>query len=911
MEDANFRTNKEILDDGIKLNSKMTTLQKVSILLSCILVMYILALLALNFIINTNEIKNSFNTNIKNILKIDANSNTSFEIAGDIKFNSFLSPHLTIKNIKAKNLIQDNYQMDFNIEEITLYISAEHLFAKKIFVEKTEITNGNFLIKEIKETSNIKNINDIINKYSANLISNSNVKVDFKNSSIHIETDSFTRHFDNINTSNVFNRNRLEISGGLLSNKQPLGINFKFRKNKDNKKLNLELFSQAFSLKSNAEIALDNSSLKGALKYNIVNLQIFTKTLFNTNSFLYQRIIDNSTLKGNLDFNYANNMLEIKNLLLDGNNIKGIGDAKININNNGNNKINFNIDSINVDNLISKNFINKTSNFIDQDDIFIFSGKEKKVKTNNINNSYLKNLFNSNKNNINIMIKNAILNKAKLSNIILNFDYSQNNNIKINNFSGILAGNTKILVQKDKSSDNTSLTMSGDNLEEFWNFLKNTQYIKKNEAKKFIITGNVNIKNNKIFFNNLKFNTNNIETLNTIEIAINNGISYIAADININDIILDKIFYIDEINNTQTELLKNKMLFLNDFSLNSFLRFHADKIQYKNIVKHNANFVAITSQGILSIKDINLNNMITGNIDFNIRTTKPMLNALLNINNYTFENKIPFNDLLFHLPVFQDYMGEINININNSKFIRSPINEAKISAKLTDGVLTINNFNIDGFGGKCSITGFLDLNYNKKFNLVLNGCTGDLKDLMYLFTNQDNISGLIGFSSIIYANGDKLDIFTNNYIFKIQLIGSNIVINNFGLEELNMALLKLNTSPELAKTLNSNALLVNPTKQTTFTNLSGTIQYNNTNGQINLDITRPLINGKISGTFNFSNKGLILNSYANFIMLVGTLNKAINLTLPISITGTLTDGFKSAINYQQISDYINTIKSVK
>lgn len=911
MEDANFRTSKEILDDGIELNSKMTTLQKVSILLSCILVLYILSLLALNFIINTNEIKNSFNTNIKNILKIDANSTTSFEIAGDIKFNSFLSPHLTIKNIKATNLIQNNYQLDFNIEEIKLYISAGHLFAKKIFVEKTEITNGNFLIKELKETNNIKNINDIINEYSASLISNSNVKVDFKNSSIHIETASFTRNFDNINIENVFNKNKLDISGGLLSNRQPLGINFKFRKNKDNKKLNLELFSQAFTLKNNAEIALDNSSFKGTLKYNIINLQIFAKTLFNTNSLLYQRIIDNSTLKGNLDFNYANNILEINNLLLEGNNIKGVGDAKININNKGNNKINFNVDSINIDNLVSKNFINKTSNFISQNDIFIFSGKEKNIKTNNINNSYLKNLFNNNENNINIMIKNAILNKAKLSNVILNFDYSQNNNFKINNFSGVLAGNTKILVQKDENSDNTSLTMSGDNLEEFWNFLKNTQYTKKNETKKFIIIGNVNIKNNKIFFNNLKFNTNNIETLNTIEIAINNGISYIAADININDVILDKIFYVDKDSNTQTELLKNKMLFLNDFSVNSLLKFHADKLQYKNIIKHNANFVAITSQGILSIKDINLNNMITGNINFDIRTTKPTLNALLNINNYTLENKIPFNDLLFHLPVFQDYMGEINININNSNFINSLINKAKISAKLTDGILTIDNFNIDGFGGKCNITGFLDLNYNKKLNLVLNGCTGDLKDLMYLFTNKNNLSGLIGFSSILYSSGDKIDTFINNYIFKTQIIGSNIIVNNLGLEELNIALLKLNTSPELAKTLNSNTLLINPTKQTTFTNLSGAIQYANNNGQINLDITRPLINGKITGSFNFSDKGLVLNSYINFIMLVGTLNKTINLTLPISITGTFVDGFKTAINYQQIDDYINTIKSVK
>lgn len=913
MDDANFRTNKEILEDKIELNSKMTIVQKASIVLSGFLVLYILALFTLNFIINTDEIKTSFNSNIKNLLKIDENSSTSFEILGDIKFNSFFTPHLIIKNIKATNLIQENYQINLDIDEIKLYISAGHLFTKKIFVEKTEITSGHLLIREIQNTNDTKHIDDIINKYSNKLLSNSNVEFSLINSSIHFETNLFTRNFDNINVTNIFNKNKLEISGGLLSNKQPLGIKFKYNKNNKNKKLNLELFSQAFALKSNIDFSLTDSSFNGTTKYNITNLQIFSKTLFSPNNFLYQRIIDNSGLKGSFNFNYQDNIFKIFGISLDGNNIKAIGEAEINTNNNTNNKIKFNIDSINVDNLITKDFIDKSS-VINQDDIYIFSGNNKKIKIDNSINSYLQKVFSDNMNNINITAKNAIINKAVLSNITLNLDYLRDSDMKINTFSGILPGNTKILIQKDDNND-TSLMVSGDNLEEFWNFLKNTKYIKNNnQAKKFVATGTLNIQDNKIFLNNLKFNTNNVETLSTVEIAMKeNSISYIAANININDIILDKIFNIEleKTDSIQAELLKNKMLFLNDFSVNSFLKFHADKLQYKNIVKHNAGFIATTSQGLLNINNINLDNKITGNIEFNIKTSKPTLNIALNIDNYIFKNNIPVNKLLFNLPILQDYMGEISVNIKNSNFINSPINEAQLSAKITDGVITINNFNINGFGGKCDITGFLDLNYNKKLNLVLNACTADLRDVLYIFTNKNNINGLIGFSSIIYSNGDKLDTFTNNYIFKIQLIGSNIILNNFGLEELNIALLKLNTNPELAQTLDANTLLLDSGKQTTFTNLSGTIQYSNTNGQINIDITRPLINGKISGAFNFSDKGLVLNSYINFIMLVGTLNKTINLTLPISITGTLTDGFKSAINYQQISDYINTIKSVK
>ena len=115
----------------------------------------------------------------------------------------------------------------------------------------------------------------------------------------------------------------------------------------------------------------------------------------------------------------------------------------------------------------------------------------------------------------------------------------------------------------------------------------------------------------------------------------------------------------------------------------------------------------------------------------------------------------------------------------------------------------------------------------------------------------------------------------------------------------------------MANSLDANAILMNNRYKTIFNNLSGNIQYIGGRGQIDLDVSRPLINGKITGKFEFLKDDKYLNAYANFIMLVGTLNNTVNLTLPISINGNVKSGLKASVNYQQIDDYINTIKQAQ
>ena len=913
MEKNNFRTSKEILEDDVVPIHTRIDWKKIVIPIASLVCIYILWILLLNLMVNTNSLRNTFNTSLQETIKGDADNKPTFTISGNVSFKAFFKPYIIINNIKSTNLVKNNYKIDFDIKQTKLHISSLHIFTGKIVVKKIEIIDGNFNVTEFENTNNINNIDKIIDLFSSKMLSKNNIELQITNNNIQIKNNTITRELNNINLLNVFNENRVEVFGTFITNKQPLGIDLTWQKWKKEDRLKLNLFSQAFNIKTDSKYVRDTKKIDGRINFDIVNLQIFAKTFFDSKNFLYQRVIDNAGLDGHLTFNYINKVLNINDITFKGNNLVGVGNSIINFVENKENKFNFNIESINIDNLITKNFINKSSINMTEDNIFIFSGKNVEFSTKNEPESYLQQLFHKNKNTFNISIKNAFLNRSNLLNITLNFAYSGNYDFNVSNISGVLPGETKLLIQNNRENK-TVFAVSGNNLKEFWNFLNNTKYIIDQNNEKFTATGSIDIIKNKVFLNNVKFNTNSFETINTVEIALNNGISYIAVNSNINNIILDNL-----INKKTKEniiqydggSLKNKMLFLNEFSLNSFLKFNIVNLKYKDLLRHNYSFIVQTSQGILNINNINLNNEIIGNINFDIRQLTPIFNMNLNIENHVFKDGASFNKLLFDIPTFNSFNGQLAINGKNSKYKESTLNEFFIMATLKNGVFTFDKFTVDGFGGKCNITGFLDLNLNRKINLVFNACTADLGETVYLFTNENSISGLVGFSSVLYSNGNTLNAFLNNYIVKTQIIGSGIEVRNLGLEELNASILKLNISPELANSLDANAILMNNRYKTIFNNLSGNIQYIGGRGQIDLDVSRPLINGKITGKFEFLKDDKYLNAYANFIMLVGTLNNTVNLTLPISINGNVKSGLKASVNYQQIDDYINTIKQAQ
>lgn len=913
MEKNNFRTSKEILEDDVVPIHTRIDWKKIVIPIASLACIYILWILLLNLMVNTNSLRNTFNTSLQETIKGDADNKPTFTISGNVSFKAFFKPYIIINNIKSTNLVKNNYKIDFDIKQTKLHISSLHIFTGKIVVKKIEIIDGNFNVTEFENTNNINNIDKIIDLFSSKMLSKNNIELQITNNNIQIKNNTITRELNNINLLNVFNENRVEVFGTFITNKQPLGIDLTWQKWKKEDRLKINLFSQAFNIKTDSKYVRETKKIDGRINFDIVNLQIFAKTFFDSKNFLYQRVIDNAGLDGHLTFNYINKVLNINDITFKGNNLVGVGNSIINFVENKENKFNFNIESINIDNLITKNFINKSSINMTEDNIFIFSGKNVEFSTKNEPESYLQQLFHKNKNTFNISIKNAFLNRSNLLNITLNFAYSGNYDFNVNNISGVLPGEAKLLIQNNRENK-IVFAVSGNNLKEFWNFLNNTKYIIDQNNEKFTATGSIDIIKNKIFLNNVKFNTNSFETINTVEIALNNGISYIAVNSNINNIILDNL-----INKKTKEniiqydggSLKNKMLFLNEFSLNSFLKFNIVNLKYKDLLRHNYSFIVQTSQGILNINNINLNNEIIGNINFDIRQLTPIFNMNLNIENHVFKDGASFNKLLFDIPTFNSFNGQLAINGKNSKYKESTLNEFFIMATLKNGVFTFDKFTVDGFGGKCNITGFLDLNLNRKINLVFNACTADLGETVYLFTNENSISGLVGFSSVLYSNGNTLNAFLNNYIVKTQIIGSGIEVRNLGLEELNASILKLNISPELANSLDANAILMNNRYKTIFNNLSGNIQYIGGRGQIDLDVSRPLINGKITGKFEFLKDDKYLNAYANFIMLVGTLNNTVNLTLPISINGNVKSGLKASVNYQQIDDYINTIKQVQ
>ena len=148
METNNFRTNRDILEDDIVPIRNVLDWKKLFLPLASLICIYILWFLLLNLMVNTNSLRTTFNTALQEAIKNDSDNKPTFEISGNISFKAFFKPYIIINNVKAGNLIKDNYKMDFNIKQIKLSISSLHLITGKIAVKKIEIIDGIFDIAE-------------------------------------------------------------------------------------------------------------------------------------------------------------------------------------------------------------------------------------------------------------------------------------------------------------------------------------------------------------------------------------------------------------------------------------------------------------------------------------------------------------------------------------------------------------------------------------------------------------------------------------------------------------------------------------------------------------------------------------------------------------------------------------------
>ena len=92
--------------------------------------------------------------------------------------------------------------------------------------------------------------------------------------------------------------------------------------------------------------------------------------------------------------------------------------------------------------------------------------------------------------------------------------------------------------------------------------------------------------------------------------------------------------------------------------------------------------------------------------------------------------------------------------------------------------------------------------------------------------------------------------------------------------------------------------------------MSGNIQHTNTNkGQFSIDLSRPLINGKLLGTFDFKNNEFNYDMDANFILISGTLQKTIPLTILTKITKIAGNSIVINTNLKQVDEYVEALRN--
>lgn len=903
-EDQNNLPN-ENLEDKIDFVKKDYTIKILVSFLIIGLVAFFVILFFLNKNIDADKFKNELNNEItKVILRNTENDQNNSKILfnGEIKLKFFPLPHIVLHDVSGRDLLQSNYKLDFGIKRINLYISLKNILRNKLTIRKSEIVDGDFTIFELKN----RNKNKIIEKLFEEFLSqNSSMVLVSKNNNLTVNSAYSKREFSNMNLNFILTKNRINATGNLRSNKQPLKVDLKFTKSKKSEvELNAKLSSLAFTGDFDLSGNTETHEFSGKTKFHVDNLQIFSRTLFSQSSFIYRRVIDNSNLQLSSSFSLQNDVLKIDNIVLNGTHLNANGSMLFNFNENQKNEINFNITNIDVDSLITKNF--NSEQLANEKEITIF-GENNEVKDNIANNKYktvLQEKLNINPMFFNLKSANMLLNGNTLRNIELNFSLIQDTGFNFVNIKSELPGNTNLSVIQDK------IAITGKDLGEFSSFLRNIKYTntdKESKNNEFSFNGDFSIQNNKLLINNSDFKSQYLNSQNAIEIKFNSGIVFMAVKAQIESLRLENFIQENPDKTQLSNMLKNKILFLNNFNLNTFIKLNIEKIAFKDFETANSSFMVKTSQGILSLYNINLNDKIKGDIYFNIIARQPNLNINLKLNEISFNKNINFSKLIFDLPSLDDFYGNIIISGNNLTFKKQPINSLNFNSSITNGVINIKEFNIDGFGGKCSASGFLDMQFNRKLNITLNGCTADVKNILEPVGNISNISGLVGFSSILYGEGQNISLFNRSWIFKAQLIGSGTMVDNYGLTKLNSNLFDIQKDEKLLKDLKPNEVLFNKENRTVFESLSGNIQHTIAHGgQFNFDISRPFINGKLVGNFNFLDNTINIDMDANFILLSGTLQNTIPLTLLSKIIGKTPDGLNIATNFQQIDEYIKT-----
>jgi len=441
------------LQNKTNSNFKISNFNKYSIVLIGLLFSYLFYLLVPT-LYNKTWVQSSIESKILNEFKINLSS------SADISYRILPSPHFLIKNSKIL-LKNDKYQNSIaDIKNLKVFVSQKNFFDKeKINIRNVIIDNANFSL--------LRSDIIILNESSNNKFSNKKIKI--KNSNIFfkdkldkvvtiIKIGKATLFFDDKKLLNLFS-----LKGEIYA----IPFTFKF-KNQDEpikaKEINFEAKKLKLNILNNS-INGKNNLISGRNAISLLNSAMNTQYNFEEKLIIFKS--ENSYIK-NSDLIYSGdltiNPFDL-NLKID------LGNYKIS-------KL-FNFNSIIIEFIKSKILFN--------DNI-------------SVNTSIT----------VNRNSKNALFQSAKIIFRIINGKINLNNTKFINDKIGLLElSNSNLFLENNNLFLNTNIKIDIKDSDRLYSFLQTNKKSRKN-IKNILVNLDYDFLNNKVKFNNIKIDNNEV-----------------------------------------------------------------------------------------------------------------------------------------------------------------------------------------------------------------------------------------------------------------------------------------------------------------------------------------------------------------------------------------------------------------
>ena len=775
---------------------------------------------------------------------------------------------------------------------------------------------------------------DIINNLSKNLEIKKNIH--FSNVFITIiNNKNIEKELKNINGSIKFNDKEIKTEANFLLNNINGYLALLITNSGNKYNYNLEIKN---NIQDNISIKLTNDNLlinnfkdinsNIEVNFNTQNLNNLIQWLFSANSKIYNvfNYKKQFTLKTNIIKN--NKYYNIKNMVVDAEDIK----LKSNINfTENNNNIVLDVEKINFDNftinLYKSNFINEDKNI----NIYKYDTFDKLLSSLKTNETVDKEKITTFSLNIKELIyKNNILKDSTI-------EIEKNNKkYKIKKLNLNLK-DLKIVAEEPKEQNGfyyNNLTITGENFDIISKMINADNIVKIN---KFSLNSNIFINDAIIYCYDyiLKNDKNEIITNGNMEYSLKNNNNYIALTSNFNDLIINH-------EKKQVSTLKEKFLWLNNISSNVFvdlkinnLIYNEKKIQFNSKIHYYPGFIHL-----YDIQNITTNNFknITGDILLGLGKKEPILNVNLSIEeinykgdliNYVFniekyknilleteinkelENKYWIKKL-FLIPTLEEINGQIDIKTNNILINNSHITDFNFISSIQNGILNLDNFKFNGFGGFTELKGSVDLKKSRNINLILTDTIYDIEEIFKLFSekNNDSIKGTIGIGGLFRANGFNESVLLSSMNFSFKFISNNLYIKKLGLEELKRKLDLIYSDDVILNNFEANKIILNDSG-TTFKNVEGNLSLTSGVNNLIIDSSTDSITNKLIFKIDNSGKTLIIDAINTSIITTKVGDTILPLYTMITFKEDFSNKAKLKINTEQIDEYIKKVKETK